>query len=434
MRRIPVALAVVALVGLLPACGGGDGDSAGGSGEERTVLVDYRHDQFASAFLGYYPEHLQIRQGDTIHFRQAWTGEPHSVTFGKVVDEAIELFPKVEQYESAEAAVAAGVPQETVDRVVDALEKLPAMAEGFDIAPAGAEPCYVDDMDDVPRVRDIETFTVDPSIPCPTKGRKQPTFTGRQAIYNSGFIPYSGPSGNEFVVPIAEDAAPGTYRYFCNYHFIFMSGDIEVVKADATIPSQAEVSKQALKEVAADAEQALQVVTEARKADVGDTLVGPSDPEAPPGSAPEEVTLPLAGRLQTAEPLIINEFFPKNMKAKVGQKITWTFDGGTHTVSFNVPKYFPIFTVAKSGAVRWDPKSHQPVGFDVPSRSSAHPEGEDDKPLGVDAGSWDGKGGFHSSGALTHGDEFSLTITRTGTYSYACVLHPQMIGTLEVKA
>jgi plastocyanin len=435
MRRATFLVVLALLAGVLAACGGGGASSSGsetGAGD-RTVLVDYRHDQFASAFLSYYPEHLKIRQGDTVHFRQAWTGEPHSVTFGKVVDDVIQLFPKVEQYEDADAAIAAGVPKETVDRVVDGLERTPSMSEGFDIAPAGAEPCFVDDVADLPKFRDIDTFKVDVSVPCPTKGRKQPAFSGKQALYNSGFIPYSGPSGNEFTVPIAKDAEPGTYRYFCNYHFIFMSGDIEVVPADQAIPSQQDVSKQALKEVASDAKEALDLVRVAKKANVGDTLTGPQDSEGPPGAEPEKVTLPLAGRLQTTEPLIINEFFPKTFQTKVGQKVTWTFDGGTHTVSFNVPKYFPIFTVAKSGAVRWDPKSHEPVGFDVPERPSDRTD-EEIPPADVDAGTWDGRGGFHSSGALNAGDKFSVTFSKPGTYAYACVLHPQMVGTLEVKA
>jgi plastocyanin len=430
-------LALVALVGLLPACGGGGGDggtsSSSNGDNDRTVLVDYRHDQFASAFLAYYPEHLKIRQGDTIHFRQAWTGEPHSVTFGKVVDDFVEVEPLVDKYESPEAAVADGVAQDVVDRAVHSIERLPSMSNGYDLAAAGAEPCFIDDEADLPVVRSIETFEVDPKVPCPTKGRKQPVFTGRQALYSSGFIPYSGPKGNEFTVPIAKDAEPGTYRYFCNYHFIFMSGDVEVVPADQAVPSQQDVSKQALKEVAADAKQAIQVVAEAKSKNVGDTLVGPVDPDGPPDAEPEKVTLPLAGRAIVSDPVAINEFFPKNMKAKVGQKVTWTFDGFTHTVSFNVPKYFPIFTVAKSGAVRWDPKSYEPVGFKLPVRESNRQE-EEVPPVEVDAGKWDGSGGFHSSGALNHGDKFSLTFTKAGTYPYACVLHPQMVGTVEVRA
>lgn len=431
-------MVALVLAGVLGACGkgtagGGAAGGDGGGGEERTVLVDYRYDQFGSAFLSYYPKRLKVRQGDTVRFRQAWTGEPHSVTFGKVVDDLIENFPLVEQYPSPEAAVAGGVPQEKVDLVLSSLQRTPGMTRGFETTPAGAEPCYVDDAADLPNFRDLQTFEPDISVPCPTKGRKQPAFTGRQALYSSGFIPYSGPSGNEFTVPIAEDAEPGTYRYFCNYHFIFMSGVIEVVKKGEPIPSQADVSKQALKEVAANAKPALELVTEARKADVGDTLVGPADPQSPPGDEPEKVTLPLAGRLQTEQPVMINEFFPKNLKAKVGQKVTWTFDGGIHTVSFNVPKYFPIFTVAKSGAVRWDPNSHEPVGFDLPKRPSNTGE-EPPPPAELDAGTWDGRGGFRSSGALYPGDKFSVTFTRPGTYAFACVLHPQMVGTVEVRA
>ena len=56
-RRVTVAL-VLALA-VAGACGDGKGDSGSGGfepaegGEERTVLVDYRHDEFTSAFLRY---------------------------------------------------------------------------------------------------------------------------------------------------------------------------------------------------------------------------------------------------------------------------------------------------------------------------------------------------------------------------------------------
>ena len=119
MRRIYGVAAAMLLV--LAACGdsGGDGENAGfepaEGGEERTVLVDYRHDEFASAFLQYYPEQVKVRPGDVIKFRQSWTGEPHSVTMGKVVDDLFEFAPLLEQYDSPEAALAGGVTQEQID-------------------------------------------------------------------------------------------------------------------------------------------------------------------------------------------------------------------------------------------------------------------------------------------------------------------------------
>ena len=53
----------------------------------------------------------------------------------------------------------------------------------------------------------------------------------------------------------------------------------------------------------------------------------------------------------------------------------------------------------------------------------------------VDAGSWDGKG-FYSSGLIGGGPylEWSVRITRPGKYRYACLIHPPMVGTLEVQA
>jgi plastocyanin len=431
MRRIPgvwtVAIAIVVAV-LAGACGDGRGGDEGGfepakGGEERTVLIDYRHDQFASAFLQYYPEHLEVRPGDLVKFRQSWTGEPHSVTMGKVVNDLFEFAPLIMEYDSAEAALAGGVSQEQIDRVLSTLSKIPGMTDDFRIAQGGAEPCFVAEVDDVPAFSNAETDEVNIDARCPVEARKQVPFTGRQALYNSGFIPYDGPQGNTFEVPIAEDAEPGTYKFFCNYHWIFMSGEVEVVEKGAAIPTQAEVSRKARQEIDADAKNALAKVAEVKDARVGDEV--------------DDLTLPLVGRnIDEETPVIINEFFPRKVSAKVGQKITWTVDGATHTVSFNVPKYFPIFTVADDGEVTWDPKSFDPVGFDVPPPDEERPESEDEAEAAartIDAGDWDGTGGFHSSGALEAGTTFSVTFTKAGTYPFACVLHPQMVGTVEVR-
>jgi plastocyanin len=429
MRRAATTTAVVMLLAMvLPACGGG-GANDDGNGEERTVLVDFRHDQVAAAFLQYYPEHLTVRPGDTIQFRQAWTGEPHSVTFGSIVDDFVDIFDEFEQYPTIEDAKAAGEPQELIDKAVTSYSKLPAMTDGFQPTRAGSQPCYVDDVEDAPVMRDVDTDAVDPDVECPTKGRKQPEFTGRQALYNSGFIPYSGQRGNSFTVPIADDAEPGTYRYFCNYHFIFMGGEVEIVDAGKPIPSQAEVSRQARKELDEDAAKALAKVREVAGLDVGDQV----QVEVPTDDTPEvrSLTLPIAGRwIDDDTYVIINEFLPRKVQAKVGQKVTWTLDGSLHTVSFNVPKYFPIFTVDDDGEVHWDKRAYEPRGFDIDHEI---PEfGEDAPSAEIDVGKWDGRGGFHSSGGLVPGDTFSITFTRTGTYPFACVLHPQMVGTLQV--
>ena len=429
MRRL---LAVVGLVLAIVAgaCGGGEGNGndAGrfepaDGGEARTVLVDYRHDQFTSAFLRYYPETVQVRPGDVVNFRQTWTGEPHSVTMGKVVDDALVLGARFKEYESEEDALAGGETPESIAAFLGSLGGLPGMTayEGYEIYQPGAQPCYIVDVADVPKWSDAETEQIDPDAKCPEGGQEQPEFTGRQGLYNSGFIPPEGENANAFQLPIAEDAEPGTYRYFCNYHWTNMSGTVEIVEADADIPSQQDVNRQARKEIEEDAKLALARVEEARKAEDGTGKIG-------------ELVLPLAGRDAEDEfTVIINEFLPRQVEAKVGKPVTWTVDGIDHTISFNVPKYFPIFTVEDDGEVVWEPKSFEPVGWAVPERGEPAGPDEDPPPRVVDVGTWDGKGGFRSSGALSPGDTFTVTFTKAGSYPFACVLHPQMVGTVEVE-
>ena len=415
-RMLSVVLVAVALVG--SACGGGDTSNASG-GEVRTVLVDYQHDEFASAFLRYYPEKVTVRPGDTVRFKQQWTGEPHSVTMGKVVDDMFGYQEIFEKYDSPEEALADGVPQSTIDDVLATFGRIPGMiGETEEVYQPGAQPCYIPEKDDVPAFTDLETDETNMDAECPTKGDPQPAFNG-QALYNSGFIPYAGENGNTFEVPIADDLEPGTYMYFCNYHWTGMSGQIEVVEPEAEIPSQSAVTSQARREVLEDAKVALQRVREARKTKGGAKI---GDLEAP-----------LAGREADEEfAVIINEFLPKNATAKVGEPVTWTFDGTAHTVSFKVPKYFPLFEVRKDGTVYRNPEAYEPVGVKVPEREG-DPFSEEGSPVDVDGGRWDGGGGFKSSGSLFPGDRFTITFTKTGTYPYACVLHPQMVGTVEVR-
>jgi len=381
-------------------------------------LVDYKHDEFVSTFLRYYPANVKVRPGDNVTFRQAWTGEPHSVTMGKVVDEAIELLPVVGQYATPEEAQAGGVSEEVITKASVTFSKLPPMTNrGFGIYQPGAKPCFVEDYDAIPAFTDAEGQT-NPDTKCPTSGKPQPRFNGRQGLYNSGFIPFQGRKENTFTLPIAADATPGTYQYYCNYHYFEMSGSVEVVDKGKSIPSEDAVKREAQREIAKDAKGALNKVRQANEGKFGDAK------------------LPLAGRTtgRDRDAVAIDEFFPSSIKAKVGKPVTWTLEGAPHTVSFNVPKYFPIFEVSKLGAVRWDPQSYEPVAWSVPPLPEGGGPESPPTPRLVDVGAWDGKGGFHSSGFLVPGDTFTVTFTKAGTYPYACVLHPLMVGKVEVKA
>jgi hypothetical protein len=107
---------------------------------------------------------------------------------------------------------------------------------------------------------------------------------------------------------------------------------------------------------------------------------------------------------------------------------------GRHTISFGVPRYFPIIEFQRDGNVRFNPKLDPPAGgaeeFDVPEeeRYGGSPE-----PIEFDGGTYDGTG-FWSSGTIDADPyiEYSMRITRPGTYKYACLIHPPMVGTVEV--
>jgi plastocyanin len=122
----------------------------------------------------------------------------------------------------------------------------------------------------------------------------------------------------------------------------------------------------------------------------------------------------------------VDEFVPDVIEARVGEPVTWTFVG-RHTVSFNVPAYLPVFAVDGDGTVRFDDRVHEPVGWDL---STAR---DGDAPLLADAGAWDGRG-FRSSGLdWRTGDRFRVTFTRPGSYLMACLIHPAMVGKVEVR-
>lgn len=420
-RWQPLVLVVVLV---LAACGGASG-SGGDDGESRRVLVDYRHDEFSASFLAYFPNLVKVHPGDRVDFKQAWTGEPHSVTMGRLVDELgqpfWELLDPVFERGDADFSSILGADEPQADAF---FEQLPFLTdEQFNVVQAAAQPCYI--VDGAPDVSD-------PDEPCEVQ--EQPEFDGRHDYYNSGFIPHEGEGGNTFSVPIADDIEPGTYHYYCNWHFVEMSGAIEVVPESEPIPSQTDVNKAANQQATRYTDELAAFFDEAEAGRRG--------------------ALPAVGVESTEQedrekygffPAIGNEFVPSTIEAEVGEEVTWTFVGGAHSIAFNVPRYFPVFRVARDGTVSIDERGFRAVTFPVPPDEEAFdaagtgppadepPEGTR-PPVHIDGGRFDGSGGLRSSGMFyAAGDTFSLTFTRSGTYLFACLVHPAMVGKVEVR-
>ncbi len=149
---------------------------------------------------------------------------------------------------------------------------------------------------------------------------------------------------------------------------------------------------------------------------------------------------------------LATDFFPKSVSVAVGASVTWRILVG-HTISFNAPSDAVDFVVkATDGSFHLNNKAVFPVswpgqplpplpGIDPapgapPPPLPASPGSAPMPPFSADAGPWDGKG-FRNSGVLfqsdpTHVVTYKVTFTQPGTYSYKCLIHVDMEGTVKV--
>lgn len=390
---------------LLLAAGCSDGDEA------VPLLVDYSHDEFATQFIAYFPDTIQAHPGDTIAFRQTWTGEPHTVTLGTAVDEAIGVTqPLIDEWGTTPEEQ---IPPEVMESFMAAESTLPPAAdwesEDWDgrMNQVVGQPCLVQD-GPLPDTMD------------PCEVRELPTFDGTAAWFNSGIIPYEGTAGNVFDLQLADTIEPGTYSFYCAFHGPFQSGTIEVVPADRDIPTPREVSVATREEVSEQIEPLRAWFEEAR--DEGQVTVDGKVFTGPFAGLPGTPEQPGGG--------MVNEFMPRDITTTVGEPVTWRLFG-PHTISFDVPEYFPIAEFDDDGTVRYNLDVEAPAGGapDLPPEEELEQESVE-----LDGGTWDGSG-FWSSGLMwSEGNiEYSLRFSTPGTYTYACLIHPPMIGTVVVS-
>lgn len=467
MRKSLVAAIALSLI--TSSCAG----LLGGGGDERTVLVDFGHDEFATIMIGFFPGEIEVTPGTTIVFKQTWTGEPHTVAGGRLVNEMMENSKPLTDLATAfEDLVASGVdlPEEGEEpdtpaaeilrrveaaedqdlsrRFLEAYDALRAQTpelpdrnnlgdttnadldeiigglfeeffgnvglpwaldeneEGEFVATQNAgQPCYLE-KGGPPE---------DPDTPCSEEQQRQPEFDGTASYYNSGLIPYEGAGGNTFRVPLSDDIEPGSYFFYCAVHGPDQSTEVKVAPEGTDVPSQAEVSRRAQAEIDDFAEPMVEAFRDARD--------GKLDPNG------ETIEAPFAG-LGAPVHGAINEFLPRTIKTRVGEEVTWKVMGWDHSISFGVPEYFPIIQFADDGKVSLNPQLSTPIGG-----AAEIPEQEGEGIRRIDGGTYDGSG-FFSSG-LFSGEpyaEYTLRFSEPGTYRYACLLHPPMVGTVEVAS
>jgi len=383
--------------------------------------MDYSSDQFASAYLGFFPYEVAVHPGDTVVVKQTWTGEPHTFTGGKLVEQLGQITaPYLPKYHKSGFAA---LPNQEPKDMEAAQRKLPPV---FDektnkVAQNGSQPCYLQSGEPP---KDINQ-------PCPH--RAQPAFNGREAFYSSGYVHYAGPNGNTFRMPVAKDASPGRYYFFCLVHGPLMSTWVDVKPKSEKIPSQSEVARTASRELAVWSKP---LERGWNTANAGKVVPPPEAKELLAPGAKYFKGLFVGFRALPDEKLQleseINEFIPKQTTAKVGQPVTWTTFGG-HTISFNVPRYFPIFTVKKDGTVERNPEVDASAGGapKLPQPSENGPP----KIEKYDGGTFSGTG-FWSSGMINTAGElpaqYTIRFSKAGTYRYACLVHPPMVGEITI--
>ncbi len=127
-------------------------------------------------------------------------------------------------------------------------------------------------------------------------------------------------------------------------------------------------------------------------------------------TVPPSVSL-VAGVNDPKDPNIaVLEFLPATVKVATGTTVTWDIAGPEpHSITF------------------------VPPGTTVPPSSESDPTLQTPTPP---TGPYDGttlvNSGVLPLGATTEVQHFSMSFGKTGTYTYYCVLHPNMVGTVQV--
>ena len=290
-----------------------------------------------------------------------------------------------------------------------------------------------DDTDDTalnPNGTTHAAFNIPALLPtCGPAPLPQCTFDGSSTINISPL----GPPGP---VDVHVSAQPGTYTFLCRIH-PGMSGTLNVVAADAKVPSQAEVDQQVAKQVSKDLKGAWQADKKANH----DAISQNKD-----GSRTLHVT---AGTSSKDGKVALLEFFPRNLDAKPGDTVVFTprSPNEPHTVTFPMDFGTDMINLCENGS------SDTPFGppdFSCPDNPGQGPdEIEFDGGNGVSLVTQPGLAGTVSdSGTIAPPREatsfgirqsdllnswtISLAGATPGTYTYVCQIHDGMDATITV--
>jgi plastocyanin len=392
-------LAVALCATLLCGCtGAGPAAPKPPAAQTVTVNVDGTGTAPPGSFTAYFPAQVAVHPGDTVTFALQDTGEPHTVTLGTLADAAV---------------TAAGSPPNVQGPPSPEDAKLPRLlpSGAADANQAAAQPCF------------LASGDAPLEAPCaPAAQSPQPPFDGTQTFYNSGWLA----AGQPFSVQLTKTIRPGTYQYFCLLHRAGMSGKVTVVDPTTPVPNpaaQAAQGAQQLQQIAAALQPAVAPLAQGKNPELTYLPSGPR--------------IVLAGSgLQAVTGGLINAYGPERVSIPVGGTVIWLVLGD-HTISFNPPPDASGLRVPNSTHLNSRATSAAGGPGPPPQYGGTSPpaSGPPPPPRIVNGGAFDGTT-FRSSGAFVSYppavDGYKVSFTRSGTYAYACLIHPMMRGTVVV--
>lgn len=385
--------AAVSLLGLVGEIPDGAAATTSGTDEPVTVQVDNTSDAFNYESTSYFPTKLTAAAGTTVEFHSNFRGEPHTVALGSSIDKGLKI------YDTLTPKQQNGPPPKSIQKL-----KIPfVVPDDADFSDPGAvelnqsaaQPCYLSAGETAPG-----------AAPCPEV--TQPEFDGTQPLYNSGILK----DDQVFKVTLSDKLEPGTYQYFCLFHGPEMRGTINVVAPGAKAPSAAAVEAAGNKQLNATVKKIQPALAKA-------------DAKAKPGTVQSGVGVDGVN----AEAV---EFAPTDVSIPVGGSVTWNLS--FHTVSFNFPESArPDIIQDADDTWHFNGETFTAAGFTPNDPPKKPKKGKQPAPYNVDAGTWNGSG-YLSSGSFDYeGDvTFKVTFATAGTYTYTCLIHPDMEGTVKV--
>ena len=245
----------------------------------------------------------------------------------------------------------------------------------------------------------VGRFVADPIGAFPSGGT---TYDGSKPL-GSGLPLEDGPP-KPFVVKFTKK---GSFTYYCTIH-PGMKGQVSVLPRSAKVPTAKQDARAAAKQLARAKKLAKQLD---RKKVPALTIRGGSD----------------------KPPVAHLKFYPSNLQAKAGETITFAVNPKgqePHTLSIGSQDF--LMQVVKN-QIAPDPSTTPPtMVFD--GRALLPSDPPSGAPLSFDGTS---HGGFFSTGAVgagtPAGGSVKFAITKPGTYTYICLIHPEMTGTITVK-